>query len=126
MKIYKKVVDKNKSEVNLWVQEIIDILSKYFNMLQDGTHIYVIPDPFNTEITKEYADKIVEAIDDDIDKNESWRLGGYMRYRGMPEFGRLCDNARIAMAQEIKKKRKYQEEHWDDYLCDHWFERLAK
>lgn len=116
MEFYKKIVDSNNAEVNLYVQEVIDILQKWFNKLQDGTHVLAVPDPFS-KVTQVYADKLVEVLDDDINEKEFWRLGGINGYQEMPEFIRLCPKARLAMAQEVQKVLKYQEGHLNDYLC---------
>uniref|UniRef100_A0A6M3XVA1 Uncharacterized protein n=1 Tax=viral metagenome TaxID=1070528 RepID=A0A6M3XVA1_9ZZZZ len=114
MKVERRVVDKNGQSVKKYVQELFDILSKYFEMAQIGTDFLVAPDPF-FELPEEEVRHIVGELDDDFFTKELYRIN-YGQCDAMPEFGRLTYNAQLAMVQEIKKKLYYQSEHPEEYF----------
>lgn len=111
----KHVVDRYGQRVAKRNQEIFDVLEKYFKYLQDGTYLHLTPDPFYTEVDMDLVNRIIYAIDKDFLDKEFWRISnGY--YIALPEFSRLTDEGKLAMAQEIHKIIKYQRSHIEEYI----------
>jgi len=111
MKVERWVVDNQGQSIKKYVQEIFDILHKYWEMAQRGTDRLVIPDPFFV-IDREEVEYLISEIDDDF-RYELFRIPEQCDV--MPEFHRLVPNAQLGMVQEIKKKRAYQKEHPEEY-----------
>ena len=115
---YVKVIDGENQTVRKDVQEAITILHKYFCMLQDGTHIFAVPDPFFPhELSSDRIDRIIAELDADFEEHEKWRID-VVRWNieKMPEFSRLCEGARRCMVQELVVLWEYQDKHPDEYL----------
>lgn len=92
------------SQAMHWVEaendmKVREIICKWFNLLEAGTANDIDPDPFNTNITQDRADKLVEEMDADF-MIEAGRFKSLNKEVG-PEFSRLTPSARIAMAQDI-------------------------
>lgn len=111
---YRTVTDRNGQNVFRHVQEFFDVFAKWFNRLQDGTHVLAIPDPFDNTVEPEKADRVVNEIDQDFEDHENWRII-QGKYDALPQFSRLSSNARIAMVQEIFAVLRYQKEHPEEY-----------
>lgn len=112
---YKIVTDNNGQNVYKHVQEIFDVLAKWYAKLRDGTHVLAIPDPFNTDTNLEKAERLVSEIDQDFEEHENWRVLQH-RYDTLPQFSRLSGNAKLAMVQEIIALLNYQKEHPEEYI----------
>jgi len=118
---YAYVIDCNGSSVRKDIQEVFDIIEKYFKKLTDGTHVLCIPDPFyKLPLGKDAIDKIISNIDADWDRHEYWRTSRFsdkdLKKQYMPIMSRLCGAARKCMIQEIHKCLKYQKEHEKEYF----------
>ncbi|MBI2020215.1 hypothetical protein HYS94_02230 [Candidatus Daviesbacteria bacterium] len=95
---------REKSQAQAWVEAENDfavraIIGKWFKYLEEGIANDRYPDPLNTTISQERADKLIEELDADF-MIESGRFANLGVETG-PEFFRLEPYAKRAFAQDI-------------------------
>lgn len=114
MESYRYEKDSYGRQVRKDVQEIFDVLEKWYDKLQNGTAALTIADPFF--IVPKNVTEVIEVIDKDFEDHEAWRLS---RYHNFPNFKRLNSSAKMAMVQELHKRFSYQLENAAAYLIEY-------
>lgn len=98
---FKIPVEKNSSpEIN----EVIDIMDKWFWWIEDGTADNRFPSPAGSQVTMEEADKVISFIDKQINHEVTTHVHYFGEQRGMDvpaDFNRLKGLSRIAFVQEL-------------------------
>ena len=90
------------------IMEIRAVTIKWFNMMESGEAATQYPDPFDTTISQDDADKLVHELDLDFDA-ERYRYKNIGVTAG-PGFERLSASARLAFAQEFFSVLKSREQ----------------
>lgn len=90
------------------VEEVTDIMEKWFDRLEDGTAKNFYPNPKGMKVSPAEADRIIKYIDFEI----NFELRVYTAWHGNrghdypAEYDRLPGVARIAFAQEILEAKE--------------------
>jgi len=90
------------------IMEIRAVTIKWFNMMESGEADTQYPDPFDTTISQDKADRLISELDADFAAER-------YRYRNIgvtagPGFERLSAHARLAFAQEFFSVLKSREQ----------------
>lgn len=90
------------------VQAVVDLLTDWFNALEDGSHQWRLPSPSyqrrhgRPTWTDEELERFIDAVDKDIERELHWASANpAMGCQAGPSFHRLALAQRLAFAQQM-------------------------
>jgi len=86
---------------HVFVQTARALLERWFQAIESGVASQWQPDPFGQAITAAQANRVVEHLDMDIEKDLSW--ASQVGYTLGPGFQRLALPQRIALCQQLHR-----------------------
>lgn len=101
------------SHVREGVDKVIQVLDKWFWMIENGTANNAVPNVHGKRYDEEYVDRFIRVIDEYFDREISY-YGGYHKDTGIytkgkeidkpADFNRLHGRAREAFVQSVNDK----------------------
>jgi hypothetical protein len=87
------------------VRDVIAILEDWCVAMEEGTHIYRFPDDdYKKKWTEEKLDKIIDAIDEEMDKEIKTTPGVSVSADAGPDFKRLDYDQKLALVQDLDRE----------------------
>lgn len=91
-----------KGHDNPAVASIINLLEAWHNELDNGDVTKYLPDPeYAKKWTEEHIDRIINGIDEEMDKEVKSTPGRYVEAKAGPDFKRLAYPQKLALVQQL-------------------------